>query len=200
MHLAAFDPALHLAAVTFEYNTNPQLPRALFGHANGFTKESFLPVLKRLRKDLLHSLVAYDVWNHGDSYALNSRALETTRLWGTESFLTLGLDTLAVTRELDMRLPWIGIGHSMSGVAMLYTELMRPGTFDAIVCIDATLTNDLAFKSRQGKVVEDVPIVQNALRRRSIWASRQEAKSALWSRGMFTTFTEEAMDNYIVCD
>jgi pimeloyl-ACP methyl ester carboxylesterase len=105
-------------------------------------------------------------------------------------------DVLAVLGELKRRpngVPprAISLGHSLGAAVALYTEILQPGTFEAFVAIEPILVPrqlppELVGQERAAR----------AVKRRSEFASREEAR-ALWaSRPTFRRWDPRALDAY----
>ncbi|KAF9946851.1 hypothetical protein BGZ72_011091 [Mortierella alpina] len=139
-------------------------PPIFFNHANGFHKEMWEPIMAQLPSTCPDSpLYAFDCRNHGDSAILNSSVLQKSFDW-----LTYARDTLSVIDNLDIKKP-LGIGHSFGANAILMAEILRPGTFSAIVAVDPTMF-PAHFKIQAP--LDDHPLANLALRRRDHWKSR----------------------------
>ncbi|KAF9951815.1 hypothetical protein BGZ70_000839 [Mortierella alpina] len=164
-------------------------PPVLFNHANGFHKEMWEPIIARLPSTRSGSpMYAFDCRNHGDSAVLNSSVLEKTFDW-----LTYAKDTLSVIDQLVTEKP-LGIGHSFGANAILMAEILRPGTFSAIVAIDPTMF-PAHFKIQAP--LDDHPLANLALRRRDHWKDRAEAKTKLLEKPFFRAWDPETLDIYL---
>ncbi|KAG9319293.1 hypothetical protein KVV02_004482 [Mortierella alpina] len=176
----------------------------LFNHANGFHKEMWEPIIARLPSAYPGSpMYAFDCRNHGDSAFLNSSVLEKSckhshydkRVFDFScvDWLTYAKDTLSVIDHLAIRKP-LGIGHSFGANAILMAEILRPGTFSAIVAIDPTM---FPAHFRIQAPLNDHPLANLALRRRDHWKNRAEAKAKLLEKPFFRAWDPEVLDIYL---
>ncbi|KAF8929054.1 hypothetical protein BGZ58_009196 [Dissophora ornata] len=131
-------------------------PPIIFAHANSFHKEMWEPVMGRLSPRWTgNDMYAFDCRNQGDSAVLNKDVLEDTFDW--YSYAT---DILKIVDTFDLKKP-IGVGHS------ILAELLRPGTFSAIVAIDPTMFPKVAMYLNAG-----YPMAQITLKRRDTWKDK----------------------------
>ncbi|KAF9274793.1 hypothetical protein BGZ68_000361 [Mortierella alpina] len=155
----------------------------LFNHANGFHKEMWEPIIARLPSACQGGpMYAFDCRNHGDSAILNKSVLEKSFDW-----LTHAKDTLSVIDDLAIKKP-LGIGHS------LMAEILRPGTFSAIVAIDPTMFPAHLWTQAP---LDDHPLAKLALRRRDHWKNRAEAKAKFLEKAFFRAWDPEVLDIYL---
>ncbi|KAF9430457.1 hypothetical protein BGZ94_006805 [Podila epigama] len=143
-------------------------------HANGFHKELWEPVLTRLdQKYSPRNMYAIDCRNHGDSAILNKDVLEDTFEW-----ISYARDVLSTVDSLRLKKP-IGMGHrqlwSKRNVKLM-AEILRPGTFSAILAVDPTMFP--ASPDIKGSL-DDQPWPQMALKRRDHWKSRLDMDAQL---------------------
>jgi pimeloyl-ACP methyl ester carboxylesterase len=102
-------------------------------------------------------------------------------------------DVLAVVDRLGLDSP-AGFGHSCGGATLLLAEQARPGTFDALYCYepivrpaDAPLAPNL----------EGNPLSRGALRRRNVFASREEALANFSAKAPFDRFRPDVLAAYV---
>jgi pimeloyl-ACP methyl ester carboxylesterase len=152
---------------------------ALFVHANGFCKELWRPVIDRLRGV---DAVASDLRGHGSSEA------------GPHPFdwWDLGRDALALVDALGLAAGRIGVGHSVGGAALAMSEILRPGTWRALVLVEPIVP-----PAPHGRAGADHPLVAGALRRRASFADADEAFASYRGRGPFARWTDEALRLYV---
>ncbi|KAF9027371.1 hypothetical protein BGZ52_003662 [Haplosporangium bisporale] len=141
------------------------MPPMVITHANGFHKELWEPVLARLDPRWAPSeMYAIDCRNQGDSAILNKDVLEDIFEW-----ITYAKDVLSTVDALGLKKP-LGMGHSFGANAIIMAEILRPGTFSAIIAIDPTMfPSQVNLKGPHN----DHPLAQLALKRRDNWKSRQ---------------------------
>jgi pimeloyl-ACP methyl ester carboxylesterase len=146
-------------------------------HATGFCKELWSAVADRLAP---HPIVAPDQRGHGDS-AVPPPPYD---------WWDLGRDALAVADACGLERP-VGLGHSSGAAALVMAELLRPGTFAALMLVEPII---FPFPPVR---VEDFEMTRAALRRRPSFPSAEAAAQALRGRGAFTRWPEEALARYV---
>ena len=97
--------------------------------------------------------------------------------------------------------PGFGVGHSLGGYLTLLAAVRRPELFRAIVLLDAPIIGAirggmLGAVKRLG-LVDRVTPAGASRDRRSVWASRAEAKAHFRTRRLFRHFTEQCLDDYV---
>ncbi|KAF9375980.1 hypothetical protein CPB97_011123 [Podila verticillata] len=165
------------------------MPPMVITHANGFHKELWEPVLARLDPRWAPpEMYAIDCRNQGDSAILNKDALEDTFEW-----ITYAKDVLSTVDALGLEKP-LGMGHSFGANAIIMAEILRPGTFSAIIAIDPTMfPSQVNLKGPH----DGHPLAQLALKRRDRWKSRDEAKRKLLEKKLFASWHPEVLDLYL---
>lgn len=130
----------------------------LFAHGGGFCKETWDPIIRRLRSSpmLQHAarttdFVTFDFKYHGinrdesvtpivdfskpQSPRVHHPAQDLTR-WTTADVL----DQVRAIQHVQAKSPephaLIGIGHSMGACALWNTEILHPGTFDGLILFE----------------------------------------------------------------
>ncbi len=154
-------------------------PLLVFVHATGFCKEVCAPVvddLASMRTEF--RAVAIDQRAHGDS----ASAGPPFDWWD------VGRDVVEVTSGAA---PAIGVGHSAGGAALLLAELLRPGTFAALLLVEP-----IVFPPPYGRFPEN-PMSAMARRRRDRFASREEAFANWRSKSTFADWEERALWAYV---
>ncbi|KAI1313842.1 hypothetical protein EDD11_002475 [Mortierella claussenii] len=175
--------------ITKEAATNNDKPPIIFTHANGFHKEMWEPVIARMTPRWTTSdMYAFDCRNQGDSAVLNKDVLEDTFDW-----YSYANDILKIVDTFHLKKP-IGIGHSFGASAFILAELLRPGTFSAIVAIDPTMFPSSIYLNAS---LDDHPMAQLTLKRRDSWKDRAEAKAKLLEKRFFKAWHPEALDLYV---
>lgn len=87
----------------------------------------------------------------------------------------------------------VGVGHSAGAASLLMAEAMRPGTFTRLWAWEPIMSvpgSDL----RSGRSTE---LAARARKRRSQFASLDEARSYLQGRGMFAEFSADGLEAYL---
>ncbi|KAK3824254.1 MAG: Alpha/Beta hydrolase protein [Linnemannia gamsii] len=164
-------------------------PPIIFTHANGFHKEIWEPVITRLSPPWANSdMYAFDCRNQGDSAVLNKDVLEKDFDWYSYAHDILKIvDTFGLKKA-------VGVGHSFGASAFFLAEVMRPGTFSAIVAVDPT---NFPKEIYMNAPIDDHPMAQLTLKRRDTWKSREECKANLLQKKFFKAWHPEALDLYI---
>ncbi|RKP10946.1 Alpha/Beta hydrolase protein [Thamnocephalis sphaerospora] len=177
-------------------------PTLVVAHATGLCKEVYAPLLEQL-KTVQGDAFALDSRNHGDSGTANLELLESGHATA-ESFLDNARDILALIDALKLtaKRPLIGMGHSVGAAGMLFAEIMRPNTFDAIVAIDPIISTVDLDKVAQGVAAPDgsatgLDVAHTVINRKATWKSRDEARAHLAGRGMYTGWCPQAMDAFL---
>lgn len=153
---------------------------ALAVHATGFCKELWAPVTEDLAARGAHVDVStIDLPGHGDR-----RPLPPPLDWWD-----LGRDVAAHFTGGRT----LGIGHSSGATAIAMAEILRPGTFVALVLIEP-----IVFPGPYSRSDDNV-LVMGALRRRARFASREEARKNWQGRGPFERWEDRALEAYVAC-
>lgn len=147
-------------------------------HATGFCKELWEPVIRRARRPW--RVKAPDLRGHGDS----SPPPLPLDWWD------LARDLLAVVDHTAEDRP-VGLGHSSGAAALAMAELLRPGTFRALVLVEPIVFPPPYFRA------EENPMSAAALRRRSSFPSPVAAFAAFRERGPFGRWADEALALYV---
>jgi pimeloyl-ACP methyl ester carboxylesterase len=165
-------------------------PLALAHHANGFCKGMWAEVAHALRGRL--RIVAFDARGHGDS----------TRPEGPHGFgwhdFALDFAALAAKLVAESGAPLaLGIGHSFGGTSLLGAAHARPACFERLLLLDPVTPPPASARSPE-RIEHVRKMVERAQRRRSEWASRDEARAWLAERPLFAAFTETAREFYLL--
>jgi pimeloyl-ACP methyl ester carboxylesterase len=181
------DPSMPL----YEYDRHPadQRPVLHLAHANGFPPEVYAELATRLAA---HYRVVM---------------LPARPLWpappppeSLDSWHILAEDLIAGIEAYRLA-PLIGAGHSMGGVATLLAAVKRPELFRALVLIDPVVLprRFLRFLRLLRRVYPQLqtPLARMALRRRRIWAHREEAFRRFRERPLFARWSDEVLWAYV---
>lgn len=167
-------------------------PLALLHHANGFCKGVWGLVAAGLRDRF--RVVAMDARGHGDS----SRA-DGPKAYAWQQFID---DLVAVAEVLagettSGRIA-LGLGHSFGGTSFIGAARQRPELFERLLLLDPvvppppSIVRPPLYDDRMDKMVE------GARRRRSVFASRQEALSQWRQRSFFAHCEPRALELYVL--
>lgn len=158
-----------------------------FAHANGFPPDAYRPWLTALaRRYRVVAAPHRPLWSREDPW-------QTFHDWHT-----IGRDLIAALDAHDLR-GVIGVGHSLGGVATLYAAVQRPDLFSRLALIDPVFLDPalLALAQQPGLDPTALPLVAGALRRRAVWASREEAWTAFRPKPVFAGLSDEALWAYV---
>lgn len=154
----------------------------LFAHGGGFCKDSWEPILRRLRaspvvRAVPTELVTFDFSYHGSrrdesvtpvidrsnpkSPRVHHPAQDLVRWTSAEV-----LDQVRAIRakDPDSSHKLIGVGHSMGAGALWNTEIQHPGTFDGLVLFEPVYGRNIPG----GQAVSDF-LVALSLQREASW-------------------------------
>ncbi|MDX5331396.1 MAG: alpha/beta hydrolase [Caulobacteraceae bacterium] len=157
----------------------------LFVHANGFNARTYRTILGPLAEQF--HILAVDLRGHG-------RTSLPTEVEGRPGWKDFRDDLLALMPFVTTG-PVVMAGHSMGGTSSLLTAAARPEHVRRLVVFDPVLMPDAVAADPQAAAQS--PMVQGALRRRSRFASRDEAIAAYAGRGAFRTWAPEQLADYV---
>lgn len=154
-------------------------PVLAFSHATGFCKEVWQPTIRHLRQaGVSLPAIAWDYRCHGDAPTIE----------GVLDWRWFAEDALSVVADVG---PVVGIGHSMGGAVLTLAELMRPGSFAALLLIEPIIIPGPQIPT------DDGPMAVAARRRRATLPSREAALANYRGKGGFATWTDEALEAYV---
>ena len=160
-------------------DVDPSAPgaRILMVHATGFCKEVWTPVVaETTRAGCRAGFRLVDLRSHGAS----DRSEPPLDWWD------LGRDVLAASGGG----PIIGVGHSAGAAALVFAEILQPGTFR-----DLLLVEPIIFPGPVGR--SEHPLADAARRRQARFSTRQAARERFASRRLFARWDERALDAYV---
>lgn len=156
-------------------------PPLVLVHATGFHGLVLAPLGRRLHGDF--RCFSLDQRGHGDSRIPAGHDLD----WHA-----LAADVLAAVDGLDLHRPF-AFGHSSGGTAVLMAEQARPGTFAALYCYEPVLVAADPPLGRDGGNW----LAEQARRRRTTFASREEALRHYRSRPPLETLDGDVLRAYV---
>jgi pimeloyl-ACP methyl ester carboxylesterase len=164
----------------------------IFVHANGFNGHTYRALLAPLSAGL--RVLAVDQRGHGSSRLAADP--DHRRNW-----LDLRDDLLALLVALDQG-PVVLAGHSMGGTVSLLAAAAAPDKVRGLVLLDPVIMpRIMAFYAHMpwtsGALWKHLPLVQGALRRRSVFDNREAAFLAYRGRGAFKTWPESMLADYV---
>ena len=172
---------------------DPRAPSLHFAHANGFNALTYRTLLEALAAEM--RIYATDLRGHGQtSLAANPKGMGTWLIYRD--------DILRTMHELDGR-PKMLVGHSMGATASLAAALAKPGWVTGLVLVEPVIMPPRYLRwARWMKALglgeRASPLIAQARRRRSIFASREAMFDAYRGRGAFRTWPEDVVRDYIV--
>jgi pimeloyl-ACP methyl ester carboxylesterase len=164
-----------------DYQPDSHAHTVLFSHATGFHGRCFDPLAERLTE--LHS-VTFDYRGYGDSVIEENWEVR----WGA-----YGDDALTVTQYAAQHGPVIGVGHSMGGAALVMAALREPQLFRALVLYEPII---FPPESRRPDAPKS-PLADGARRRRTNFASFDEALANYSAKPPLNVFHPECLEAYV---
>lgn len=164
----------------------------VFVHANGFNAQTYRTLLSPLAAGL--RILAIDQRGHGATTLPADPE-------GRRSWRDLRDDLVGLLDALDGP-PVVLAGHSMGGTVSLLAAAERPERVKGLVLLDPVIMPWLAVLYAKapwtsGRLWKRMPMVQSALRRRSVFDSRETAFAAYKGRGAFKTWPETMLADYV---
>ena len=159
-----------------------------FAHANGYPPGAYCALLEDLADD--HRVFAV---SHRPLWSAGSPEVELKHWDRVADDLIAFLDGRGESAV-------IGAGHSLGATATLFAALRRPDLFRALVLVDPVFVSPaaaafLALAPRA--VVNRVPVVGAALRRRDRFASADEAFDYYRRKSVFDGLSDAALRDYV---
>ncbi len=168
---------------------NSGAPLLHIAPANGFPPQTYLPMLRGL------------------SASYRAICFPPRALWGEgkppreyRDWSMVADDLLAAFQEKDMR-DIVAVGHSFGGIASLLAVIQEPQRFKALILLDPVILMPeqlrLLQMAHEQDVVDQMPTLQGALRRRRHFASKEEAFQRFRQRSNFADWSDELLWLYI---
>jgi pimeloyl-ACP methyl ester carboxylesterase len=172
-------------------------PVALLHHANGLCAATWALVARELCRSF--RVIAVDARGHGDSAHLT---VPEDYDW---NFFVSDLASVAaqVLEETGERAIALGLGSSFGGIITAAAEAQHPGLFQRLLMLDPPIhpTPELAEALGYPIPSEGRPggqgLVEQTLRRRAVWASRDEARAAWQDKPLFAAWDPDAFELYL---
>ena len=158
----------------------PGAPVLVFSHANGFNAETYLTLLSPLAGEL--HMVALDQRGHGFSTLPASPGM-------ADGWRIFCEDLLALLHQLSDE-PVILAGHSLGATVSLMSAAQAAGRIRALALLEPVLPPPLAFQSAQS-------LVERTLQRRDVFPSFDAALASYRGRGIFASWPEEVIADYL---
>ncbi|MGH6998587.1 MAG: alpha/beta fold hydrolase, partial [Phenylobacterium sp.] len=157
----------------------------VFVHANGFNARTYRTILAPLAEEL--RILAVDQRGHGRS----TLPAETV---GRTSWNGLRDDLLALLQTLDIR-DVVLAGHSMGGTACVLAQALAADRVRRVTLFDPVVMP--AAGPIDPEQLSNSPLVQGALRRRSVFPDKAAVVSAYTGRGAFRTWNGAMLADYV---
>lgn len=182
-------PGGRMAGIAFGPDAPPDI---VFLHATGFNARTYRAMLAPLGERL--SVWAFDARGHGQTTL-------PAKLWGYNSWRRHRDDLIAVLEAHAPR-PVTLAGHSMGGTVSLLTAARRPDLVAGLALFDPVIMPAAmyaVFEMPLGPLLQRhlLALPRGAMRRRAQFESREAAVAAFTGRGVFKTFPEEAIADYV---
>lgn len=156
-----------------------------FMSGNGFCGGVYWPFLQRL-------LSPWSLWTHdqpGQGDSDNPVAFSGADDWTARQCAVL---------DAAPRRPRIAIGHSFGAIMSLRLALARPQAFRALVLLDPVAFPPAMLAAiRLMHLTGRHPFARAALRRRSHWAGRAEARAYLQGRGIYQGWSDASLEAFV---
>jgi pimeloyl-ACP methyl ester carboxylesterase len=167
-------------------------PDILFLHATGFNARTYASLLGPLGERF--HVLAVDLRGHGQTQL--PAATFGYASWNRHR------DDMIELIEGHLQAPVTLAGHSMGAVVALLTAGRRPDLSRGVAMIEPVILSPslYGFAQLPGAPLYwsmFFPIARAALRRRHTFTSREEAKQALVGRGVFASFNDQQLTDYV---
>lgn len=207
--------ALKLAVDQFTPKDNPNPSRGdvtlIAAHANGVGKELYEPLwddlyeaTQRTGHVKIRSIWMMDVSWQGESAVLNEQKIGDDRKCSMQALLKEAELTAAASwfdtpRDLfllvhhfreEMKMPMIGVGHSMGGNNIVSLATIHPRLFTSVILIDPVIQR---FMSILGNFV---PTYASTFRR-DVWPSREEATKSFLKNKFYQSWDKRVFEKWI---
>jgi pimeloyl-ACP methyl ester carboxylesterase len=175
--------------VLYNYNPpQPERPVICLGIGNGFPAEMYTPLMEAIQTEANKVCLPPRPWWDGTDPA------------AFRSWHQLADDLVAGIREHDLA-PVIGVGHSMSGVAMMYAAAAHPDLFKGIVLLDPVFFPRPALwairLARLANIELNKKMINGALNRRQQWDSLDAAYQHFRKRSLFSRCSDDVVRLYV---
>lgn len=169
-------------------------PDLVFLHATGFNALTYRHLLEPLGGDF--RVIALDLRGHGRStLPADPQSMDTWRIYPRD-FLRM------LPALIQGGAPPVLAGHSMGGATVLTATATKPAIAERLVLLDPVLATFDAVRRAQripglAQRIPRLPIAQGAARRRSEFASKQDAAGAYRGRAIFASWDDRFVHDYV---
>ena len=162
-----------------------------FSHANGFCGQAYTDLLNKI--DNSYEVITYDMRGHGETDLI----ADSNKL---KSWYTFRDDLEQLVKKHNE--PVTLSGHSMGGTASLLLALSKPELVKKLILIDPVilpLRYIISYKLLQIVNLAHLasPLSKNALIRRNLWNSEDEAHKYFSSKPLFKNISEKIITDYV---
>ncbi|CEG48659.1 uncharacterized protein PHALS_06470 [Plasmopara halstedii] len=190
----------------------------LFAHGGGFCKETWDPIIRRLKEsqagqNVETEFVTFDFPYHGSKRDPAAKEMlkvdlskpNAPRVWNEKHDLikwTIAAVQEQVTKWKDIIMcensggrekhKLIGIGHSMGSEGLWATEVAHPGTFDGLILFEPVLIQN----APENDYLIDF-LVSLTLKRQASWPSRAAAEEYFYNLKNFAKWDRETLAGYM---
>lgn len=156
--------------------------------ANGFPPQTYLPMLRFLREYRAVCLPPRALWgDEAPPAAYRSWKADADDL--LSGIASHGLGDIVL------------VGHSLGGIVSLLALLKSPERFRALIMLDPVILPqpmlDMLWQAREEGKAGELPLVKGALRRRTVFDSREDALRRFSAKRVFADWDEEALRLYV---
>lgn len=160
-------------------------PAVMLSHATGFHGRCFNPVVESLNTD--YECISFDFRGYGDSNLVNDWPVA----W--QGYCD---DALAITKSLQNKNQIIAVGHSMGATALVMAALIEPELYKALILYEPIIFPE-SMRNAQTASQKPSPLAEGARRRRTTFASRDEAFANYSSKPPMNVFDEKSLRAYV---
>ncbi len=157
-----------------------------FAHANGFPVGTYGKLLGCLESD--YTIIAIEKLGHNPNYPVNDN-------W------TNLADELIDYIENSTSEPIIGVGHSLGSVLTFMAAYKKPGLFKQVIMLDPPLIDGIAellfMVAKKLGILARTKMVTQTKKRRTQWASVQEAEDYFRGKSLFKGFDPDCLRDYV---
>ena len=169
----------------YDYSPGSMLPSVLFSHATGFHGRCFNSTAELLA-DSAHCY-SFDYRGYGDATLPHD--------WNV-TWAGYGDDAQTVAQHVARTSgPSIAFGHSMGGAALVMAALREPELFRALVLFEPIIFPPIVRES--GNAGGPSPLSEGARRRRTTFASYEEAIANYSAKPPLNVFQPEVLGDYV---
>ena len=173
-----------------------QGPVMLMHHANGLAAALWAPVALSMLQH--YRVIALDARGHGDSDNIQVPQQLNWRLMVEDAVRVL--EQVCQLCQVDHVAH--GVGSSFGGIILAAASAEQPDRLRRVTMLDPPIHPDPETVARLGMEMPDHEfsrdtLVAQTLKRKSVWASRQQAHDAWRSKPLFAPWQDDAFDLYI---